>query len=198
MLIPVFFIALSYISFLMSKVQLENGMANSAYRYFVTSIATMPYFYLATWLKGRGFLVKEYKVSTLLIVGVVGIVVCYFSAVHGINYRAAKFEQYPLYYICAISGVAVIWAICYKVKTLPYVSYIGRYSIIVLVTHYPIIHLMFDNNVPKIIIACTLFVIEPIFIYLLKRFAPYVTAQKDVVKYDVESKRLKLALEEDQ
>lgn len=184
------FIALSFVSYTLSFIHIDNRIVNVVFRYFVISLSTMPFFYVSSALRKKGILSNEYHTMFLIVVGIVGAAVCYFASVHNINYRKALFDQYPLYYISAFGGVAAIWALCYKIKKLPYLSYMGRYSIIVLVTHFPIIMTLKELHINNWIITAIILLISPIFIYLFKRFAPHITAQKDIVKYDTLKKKI--------
>lgn len=76
-------------------------------------------------------------------------------------------------------GVMSLLIICRKFKHVPYVSYVGRYSIMVLVTHEPMIRLLNVFHVHNIyicflIIAISYFAIIP----FMRKFMPHVTAQK--------------------
>ncbi|MGM9803880.1 MAG: acyltransferase family protein [Muribaculaceae bacterium] len=83
-----------------------------------------------------------------------------------------------------LSGISVIYFISYMVKRLPYVSYLGRYSLIVLCTHMMVHAFMratlhiYDERV----ICITILVISPLLIWLLKRYLPHFTAQKELIK----------------
>ena len=79
------------------------------------------------------------------------------------------------------SGVIVLVAICEKIGSLPYISYVGRYSIILLVTHEPLIRILstMQISIPVMIplILTSYLIIIPLMIKLL----PHVTAQKPVI-----------------
>lgn len=90
--------------------------------------------------------------------------------------------------IVSISSVLAVLLLCKGIKRVPYISYIGRYSIIPLCTHHliyrPIKVLLMKLDVAYIdlwvvvitIILCSLCI--PICI----KYLPYVTAQKDLIK----------------
>lgn len=187
----VLFVVLSLMAYCLSFVHLNNKILNIVLRYFVISLATMPYFFFSQSLRKKGILSKIYSNQFLIVVGIVGAAICYFSSVHSINYRKALFEAYPLYYICAIGGVMAIWALCYKIKRLPYVSYMGRYSIIVLVTHFPVIMLMKELHMNNWIITAFILILSPLLISLLKRYAPHITAQKDIIQYNKDTRKIR-------
>lgn len=65
-----------------------------------------------------------------------------------------------------------------------YISYIGRYSLIALGTHYPLIllfNLMGIHN--KYIVFLCILIVMPGVIYVFKKYFPYMTAQKDLFIY---------------
>ena len=93
-------------------------------------------------------------------------------------------------YTCGISGTLMIILITKKLQKIPFISYIGRYSIIVLCTHMMVMHAVsipikkfFENvygqaaSVFLVVVACNIIIIP-----LCLRFLPYVTAQKDIIK----------------
>ena len=93
-------------------------------------------------------------------------------------------------YTAGMSGILFILFISKFLKRLPLVSYFGRFSIIILVTHMPLIQrvmpLVFRLHLPywwmesilgTIIVLLASLVIIP----LCLRFFPYVTAQKDLI-----------------
>lgn len=93
------------------------------------------------------------------------------------------------FYVGGIMGVLGILVLAKMIKALPIVSYLGRYSIMILVTHVPLVwyttfYLMrfgwawwITSLAGTVIVSLSYLAIIPLF----KRFLPYVTAQKDVI-----------------
>lgn len=187
----VLFVVVSLIAYCLSFVHINNKLTNIVLRYFVISLSTIPYFFFSQTLRRKGILSKNYSDIFLIVVGIVGAAICYFSSVHSINYRKALFEAYPLYYVSAIGGVSAIWALCYKIKKIPYISYMGRYSIIVLVTHFPIAMTMKELNIDKWIITIVILILSPLLIYVMKRYTPHITAQKDIIQYNKDTRKIR-------
>lgn len=83
--------------------------------------------------------------------------------------------------LMSVAGVLSLILICRRIDHLPYVSYVGRYSIMVLVTHELLIRVLsvlhIDN--PLWVFVC-LAVLYLAIIPLMRRYLPYVTAQKSV------------------
>ena len=83
------------------------------------------------------------------------------------------------HYVGGLLGIVGLVLICRKIGHLPYISYLGRYSIMVLVTHEPLIRLLHIIHVPHILLAFgILLLLYPFLIPLMRRYLPYVTAQK--------------------
>lgn len=93
-----------------------------------------------------------------------------------------------LYYIAGTAGTALIIILSSIIVQMPLISYLGRYSIIVLLTHGLMVRAGFPlfqniaNTIPPYIsvtafwicMACSYFAIVP----FCKRFLPYATAQR--------------------
>lgn len=94
-------------------------------------------------------------------------------------------------YIGGALGVYAVLTLAKAIKRLPVISYLGRYSIVVLITHYPIIYL-FPKNWNRmlfrgfegwcaveelVLLAC----IEVPIIALCTHYLPWIFAQKDLI-----------------
>lgn len=94
-------------------------------------------------------------------------------------------------YTCGLSGVLFFIFLAKKLRKLPLFSYWGRYSIIILVTHNPVIQFLLNFGIKRlelsiwtsifITLAVTMALYSLIIPFMIKYF-PYVTAQKDVIK----------------
>ena len=93
-------------------------------------------------------------------------------------------------YLCGLLGTLAVLLLSKAIEKIPLVSYFGRYSIMILVTHgwvqWSIIKIFRDFHIswPRSASLATVFVITML-LYLgiipfMKRFMPHVTAQKDV------------------
>ena len=87
--------------------------------------------------------------------------------------------EIPMMMLMSMFGVLSVLIICRKLKHVPYVSYVGRHSLIVLVTHEPIIRALnvvhiYDPVICSLIIAVSYLAIIP----FMRKFMPHVTAQK--------------------
>ena len=87
--------------------------------------------------------------------------------------------QYVQQMLLSAAGVLSLLLLCKVVKRLPYVSYVGRYSIMLLVTHEPLIRLLGIARIGNpyvcfLILAASYLIIIP----FMRRYMPHVTAQK--------------------
>jgi fucose 4-O-acetylase-like acetyltransferase len=95
-------------------------------------------------------------------------------------------------YCCAALFVIAILLVCKFINHIPYVSWLGRYSIIILVTHLLIS--AFTVRVISTVIPSASTLIHDIVNYVLiiglmsmvipfcKKYLPYITAQKDLLQ----------------
>jgi len=153
----------------------------------VTAFMALPFFYVASNLRNHGFLTRSFSNKFIALLFLASIVVCVLSSESDIDYREACYgSHYPLMYVSAFSGICCIWCVCYKLNRLPYFSYVGRYSIIVLGTHVPYIMLLrnlTNDQYPDIVYALVVLALMPPTIWLFKKVFPYFTAQKDLLGY---------------
>lgn len=161
--------------------------------YLDSALSSMPYYYLGSLL--RKFPLLTQKRSRWLDLGM-GIVLIAAAKIlahsygqrHGIDFHFNKMLGTPLHAL-SISILVVPGALlaCKGIGRLPIVSYIGRYSIITLGTHYIIICLIANIemklrgtwggwHVAGIAIALSL-ALTP----LLVRYAPRLTAQTNII-----------------
>ena len=112
------------------------------------------------------------------------------NAEFNFNLFANKLTVYP----CGILGAFSVLIISKCIGKIPCISYWGRYSIIILSTHYFFIYLM-DYTLPHslnnwfvclLLIMTSYFFIIPVFI----KYLPYVTAQKDFLAIKQTNKQI--------
>lgn len=93
-------------------------------------------------------------------------------------------------YLCGITGTLFVIFSAKIIRHLPFISYWGRYSIMILVTHILILQvlspLLRKAHLPIPVTAVVLLGIVmfsyQLLIPLMKKYLPHVTAQKDVIK----------------
>ena len=85
---------------------------------------------------------------------------------------------YPALIINAFSTTAFVWALSFVLQRLPYVSYMGRYSIVVLCTHYPLLRILNNAFHPEpAVTLCIILALMPAIIYACVRWLPWACAQ---------------------
>lgn len=161
--------------------------------YLDSSLSALPFFVFGFYIKRRTtFLEKHSWDKYAILFAIVLFALVYILARH----YSLKFNIYPsllnavLMYPCGFMGTIAIILIAKTLKHLPLVTYWGRYSIMILVSHVMVLkvfapvvaRLGLDNVWEK----CAINLILTLLSYLLiipfmKKFMPHVTAQKDVI-----------------
>lgn len=106
------------------------------------------------------------------------------------SYRKNEFTINPFWqYICGIAGTLGIIFTAKIIQNIPFITYWGRYSIMILVSHSVLLEivgpLILIMHLPLpltvILIMIVLMFSYQLIIPLMKKYLPYVTAQKDVI-----------------
>ena len=160
---------------------------------FETLLTAFPYFYFGYFAgQHKEYLLPDAKTDRWLpLLSIVFLAIPY-SLVTGkalFVYNDYHNLSAFAFYVGGIMGVLGILALAKMIKNLPVISYLGRYSILILVTHVPLVwYLTFylmrfgwawwiTSLLGTVIVLLSYLVIIPLF----KRFLPCVTAQKDVI-----------------
>lgn len=160
--------------------------------YLATVCTVLPFFGFGWWLKHHTtflqspFLVKR---DIPLIVFYI-IIVLLFAA--PVDYSTNTISHKAIYtaHICGIAGTLFVLIIAKFIKYCPFISYWGRYSIMILCSHLLFISFLsiviVSFNLPPILSFIITFALTMVLCHLtipfMRRFLPYVTAQKDVIK----------------
>ena len=151
----------------------------------ISSFFVLPFIAIAEYLRSKGLLEMNLSIKKkfmLLIIFIALWITCITS-----NFDLL-FENYSnnilLFYISSFSGIFIILIISNILKKIIYISYMGRYSLIVLGLHillittikglYPTISPM---NITIIVLS-----LSPLLIFFFKKYFPYFTAQKELIK----------------
>lgn len=147
----------------------------------IVPFIALPYFYIASLLKRHNILTTNIKLQYVILGICIFAILWYFTAQSGVDYMYSKFsDNFILLYIASLSGIGVIWLLSYTLKKIPVISYLGRYSIIILGTHLFFINILntvFNNSILTFILTITFM---PVTIWIFKTVFPYFTAQKDI------------------
>ena len=141
----------------------------------------LPYFYIASLLKKRNVLTMNIKLQYVMLGICIFAILWYFTAQSEVDYMFSKFsDNFILMYIASLSGIGDIWLLSYTLKRITMISYVGRYSIIILGTHVffiSIFNTILNNSILTFILTIAFM---PVTIWLFKTVFPYFTAQKDI------------------
>lgn len=106
------------------------------------------------------------------------------------SYEKNRFTINPFWqYVCGITGTLGIIFTAKVIKHIPFVTYWGRYSIMILVTHSlllkiitpPILKIHLPISLTVILMLTVVMFSYQFLIPLMQKYLPYVTAQKDVI-----------------
>lgn len=169
----------------------EHGV--SGFAWSATALTSLPFFYLGYMSNRTSWLYpNKYDRYSLLIgaalIAAAAVIVYYSDNAH-ISMRENRFIGSALAsYVTSILVVSGVLMVCKAIGNLPWVSYVGRYSIVVLGSHMivmPLVQLLLINNgvvgMPRRLLASvgTLIVCSAL-IPLCVKYVPYFTAQKDI------------------
>ena len=160
-----------------------------------TALTSLPFFcggYICR--KYTNMLHPNAKDRYLLPAAIVFALYTYFVTTGKTHYIVNRYDtNLWVTYSCGFSGIFFVLAVSKMLGRVPIVSYFGRYSIMILVTHI----LLIDRFVPVIyrlgltqwwlsslLLLGGISVLYLGLIPLMKRWLPYVTAQKDVIIID--------------
>lgn len=158
--------------------------------YLDIALVAMPFFVLGSESRKLGLLEKGPHLAVRVALVVVVAVILFFFA-ERINMLHRIYPSYfKLYMLPMLSIMTLVFLCQYIKKPVPVISYIGRYSIMVLGTHYFLIfplRAVMNKLLPSLAGASWSFVIVLVFviileypiIYLLKKYLPRFTAQEE-------------------
>ena len=159
---------------------------------FDTALVGLPYFILGSMLKQHDGL-KPNAIDRWGWIALLVVLVIIYPFAQDINIVQRRLPNYfYLYLVPPMSILALFWA-CKRLPYIPVINYIGRYSIVILCTHYPLIRpihraiktLWLKSGIlPElhisIVSVLAIIAVELLLIKLLTRYLPYFTAQKEV------------------
>jgi len=157
-----------------------------------TACTALPFFTVGYLLRVKSTFLYPNKMDKYLVLIILALIAMTVLLTTGIvNYRANRYEM-PFWgiYGGGLCGLLSIILLSKLIKRVPFVSYLGRYSIIVLVTHYLImdyLEMVVNHFVCNNLAACLLTLLILLSLYALiipfmKKYLGYVTAQKDLIR----------------
>lgn len=166
------------------------------YMFVDSSLSTTPFFLFGYLLRDKTNILYSSKFDKYAqFFSIFVIVFIFLYARKYIDYRGNRLGDSFIYVLWSgcLGALAFIF-LAKRIKKLPFFSYIGRYSIITLIFHYPLITAMvllkpyipWINGYERLYFMLTIFVV--LFLcYIITppviKYMPYVTAQKDLIKY---------------
>jgi fucose 4-O-acetylase-like acetyltransferase len=172
--------------FVLGKCQIELPL------YMDVAMTALPYYFCGFWIRRYNFFLFPHnrfdKWIPLLVV--FAIVMMYFTAtfvgMRTNNYHGNIFQ----FYVAAFAGILMIMLVGKWFKHIPFVSYVGRYSIITLGVHGPLLHfvmpvaLRYIHNewllavIVLVVILLICRAVTPLFV----RYFPTLVAQKEMIR----------------
>lgn len=151
----------------------------------LSSLFALPYIAVATYLKQKGLLSLSLTMpkALLLLCFSTSLLIMFYTDDFGL--KSANYGNNLIYlYISSFSGIFAIYSLARIFNKLYFISYVGRYSIIVLGMHIIFRILVIDAapNIAPWQLSLVVLLLCPCSIYVLKKYFPYFTAQKDLIQ----------------
>ena len=159
-----------------------------------SAFSSLPYFFFGYACNKKGIFEKNISISGNIIIGISLIVLSYLICIpteSSLNLWSNIFGGNSiLSYLCGIGKVTGILFICKGIQWLPLVSYFGRYTMIILCTHYPLLTYIphfyekhFGIILEPISLAVIIMVTMCIAVMICKTYLPHVSGLKPIIKW---------------
>ena len=184
---------LSVIGFFLPDGRGCDGQLYEQVYYFGTAMTCLGFFYAGYAVNRYTGIVRsgvssriEYELLLMAVCAAVVAFVGWYYDYADTGFRL-NFYGYSIVgmYAAGLAGCIGILVLSRRLRYLPYVSFIGRYSIVVLLTHYPLMYyvdrLITDSAwlaIPLVLAA------EVPVILVARRYFPYIFAQKELIPLD--------------
>lgn len=157
-----------------------------------TSFTCLPFFAFGYFIKNEThFLYQSIVDKHLLLYALLCGLFCLIVSRHIVYYKNEFYNtSFFTAHICGIIGTMMVLMIAKRLGQLPIISFYGRYSIVILCTHYPL-YILLDNYIlssiattgwtKSLIAILSILICELLIIPICIRYLPYVTAQKDLL-----------------
>lgn len=156
------------------------------YCHLLTSFIVLPIIHTAVMLRRHGILSVSlgHRVTAALFV-----MFCFLwwaFSVGNVDLNMNMYgDNYLFFYASAMCGIGAVWTVCRTLRHVPVLSYLGRYSIVVLGMHGPMlqyaIHQLHITDCYLLTLGILALTIP--MIWLLTRLFPWLTAQRDIVEW---------------
>lgn len=158
--------------------------------YIDTTLSMMPFFFFGWWLRKVNILLPSAKDKLWFWLSIVAIAALVIGESRLGNYRIDYiYNELPGPHVIVsmlVGGILVLSTLFFlkSIVWLPFISYIGRYSIIVLLIHSQFIAALrsiFTSEREWLVLLCTILICW-LSIPIMRRYMPHVCAQKDWFK----------------
>lgn len=164
-----------------------------------TALTAMPFFLFGYYLRKYTNILQSHSNYKDIVTGILSLlfIVCiyYINSLRGLEIICYGDNIYDIgilsLYTGGLFGTYLILIFARYFGRIPIISYIGRYSIVVLLTHllyiFIIRNIMFQMEIPQdsILVSTSVFIITILFsiptIWFCKKYLPYFFAQKDLL-----------------
>ena len=157
-----------------------------------TALTAMPFYAFGYFIKNYTSLLYPNKYDKFnLALFVLFLVFCFVFS-KPVNFMSNSYSEGNIvtFFLCGVLGTMGVLLLSKALNSLPIITTFGRYSIIVLVTHYPILGFLFavfDRLglpvwIEIILIYITVMTMMLGIIPIMKKYFGYITAPKDIIK----------------
>lgn len=164
--------------------------------YFDSGLTAMPFFYFGYFLRNTGILnsdkytcYQNYIIPALFVLAII----CYI--IGGGPHVTISCNEIvgcvPLFMLFSVTSIIGVLLLCKVIGTIPFITYIGRYSLIILCIHMPIIEtvshtlLLCGMNIYSFPVNISIFIVaisvSTLLIKPLITWFPKFTAQEDLI-----------------
>ncbi len=178
--------SMGFIGFYIGKVGINFPM------YLDTAMTALPFFSIGYFFNIKTNILQPYKYDIFLMPFLCFVSFLFVFFLHGkVNYESNNFYD-TSFFIVYCSGLAGSLCVVFLSKffnRLPLISYWGRYSIMILLTHVPLMYVIeplvrifhLNSTISAYLTYLMVLFSYLIVIPLMKKYLPYITAQKDLL-----------------
>lgn len=159
---------------------------------FKTALTTMPYFALGYVIKNYSIVLdRKYKNVSLSLYSIFALIITVVLAEPAEYFINSYDTSLWRFYLCGFVGLSFFISISMIFEQLPFFSFLGKNSLIVLLSHNPYIQrvmpILFRTNIHQwwllsilgtIIVGVSYYLLVPLF----KRIIPWFVAKKEIIK----------------
>jgi fucose 4-O-acetylase-like acetyltransferase len=160
---------------------------------FDVSMSALPFFYFGYLLRKSSILYPnrydKYNLLFAIVFYLLSAGIDYIFDCPHIWFHFNSYSGNPLLAVLvSVTSVCAVLFLCKAIGYLPFISYIGRYSIVFLCTHHLVyrhLFLLFDETkmTDKYIVSCLTILICLMLVPICKIYIPWFVAQKDLVSF---------------